>query len=241
MKTLIVSGCSYTNYRYDTWGEHLSKYFKKYKNLGKPGSGPKFSYLQIIDYIYSQNKKDLSDHTIIVQWSSLKRHDLVTIVNPNNFGGQVDNNSNFDENFIHKFFSVEEKAIDLINYIDHLTLLSHKYKFQLYMFYMLEPWIENFAGEPSTSDLFKQYEYKIEQFQKSKSFKILKDLYSKKCWIKPSLESFSLGNEMRGDHHTTKLKCGKIIIDSHPTTEQHEKYTKVILDTLQHKPYLKFL
>jgi hypothetical protein len=239
MKTLIVSGCSYTNYRYDTWGEHLSKYFKKYKNLGKPGSGPKFSYLQIIDYIYSQNKKDLSDHTIIVQWSSLKRHDLVTLVEPYLFGGQIDNNSNFDDEFIHKFFSIEEKAIDLINFIDHLILLSFKYKFQLYMFYMFEPWIGDFAGEPVSPELFEPYKYKLDQFRNSKSFKILKDLYYDEYWIKPSLESFALANEMRGAHHTVEHRNGyEIIPDSHPTTEQHKLYTELIVDKLQLKKIL---
>ena len=63
--------------------------------------------------------------------------------------------------------------------------------------------------------------------------KILKDLYNDEYWIKPSLESFALENEMRGAHHTTKLKCGEIIIDSHPTTEQHKLYTELIVDKLQ--------
>lgn len=236
MKVLVTSGCSYTNYRYDTWSDHLSKYFNRYTNLGMSGSGPKFSYLQIIDYIYRQNKKDLSDHTIIVQWSSLKRHDLITLGELSFFEGQVESNSNFDDEFIHKFFSIEEKAIDLINFIDHLILLSFKYKFQLYMLYMLEPWIGDFAGEPVNPQLFEPYKYKLDQFKNSKSFKILKDLYYDEYWIKPSLESFALANEMRGPHHTDTVEHRneyEIIPDSHPTTEQHKLYTELIVDKLQ--------
>jgi|TARA_R110000850_G_scaffold266917_1_gene397617 hypothetical protein len=217
MKKLITSGCSYTQYRYKTWADHLSKYFDEFKNLGEAGSGQKFSYIAITDYINLNKNKDLSNHTFIIQWSSLLRHDLIKVRSTYQHLGQIDNNENFNKEYINKYFSVEGNAIELVNYIDHLNLLSDKYKFKLYMFYMFEPWIDYFAGEPTGYSLPILRKKTIE-FLSSQSCKILKHYASKEYWINPSLERFSLDNEMR--------KKGD---DDHPTTEQHKKYANMIL------------
>ena len=58
---------------------------------------------------------------------------------------------------------------------------------------------------------------KTMEFLSSNSCKILKHYASKEYWINPSLERFSLDNEMR--------KKGD---DDHPTTEQHKLYSELI-------------
>jgi len=219
MKTLVTAGCSYTKYNYKTWADYLSEDYDRFFNFGMPGSCPKYAYLKILKYI--DNYKENLEHTdIIIQWSSLIRHFMLNSEVPY---GQIDNNPDFDDYFISYYFNIEEKAIDLLNYVDHITLLSEKYNFKLSMFFMFEPWVLNHAGEPSGTRpiLNKQ----IKNYKKSDVFNILRNIYNNKHWISPSLEMYALKNERRGPYH--KNKRGDV--DTHPTTSQHRMYVQHII------------
>ena len=221
MKILVTTGCSYTHYRYYTWADYLSKGYDKFFNLGMAGSSIKFSYIKVLDYIRA-NKDTLNNTDIFIQWTSLKRHYLINEDPPK---GQIDNNADFNEEFIKNYFDIEDKAIELYNYIEHLILLSEKYKFRIKMFYMFEPWIGDYAGEPTNTSIILHETTK--KYLESSICTTLKNLYSKEYWITPSLESFSLKNEKRGPEHRYPPEHGGGI-DEHPTTEQHRMFSEHI-------------
>ncbi len=222
MKTLITTGCSYTSYAYDTWATYLGKSYDSHFNFGRAGSGPRYSHTTICDYLRFNYNKDY-EYTFIIQWSSLLRVDYRTKNKGTlgsdgvywSAGGQVNNNGNFDNNYIKKYFNVIDTASDLLQYIEHLILLSKHYNFKLYMLYMFEPWIENFFGEPChVGSLIKQYK----EFSNSRYCNELKNIYDTEYFIRPSIEKFCLENEERDFN-----------IDFHPTTNQHKNYADIIL------------
>lgn len=221
MKTLITSGCSYTSYNYKTWADYLGDNFDKSINYGLPGSGPRYSFNKIFDFLKFSYNRD-NEYTIIIQWSSLIRVDyrlnkksLLSSDTEWSAGGQINNNSNFNKEYINKYFNVVDRAADLLQYIEHLTLLSKEYNFKLYMLYMLEPWADKLLGEPCyIGQLTKFYT----SFRSSKYFNELKKLYNTDFFISPSIEKFCLENEERDFN-----------VDLHPTTKQHEKYANMIL------------
>lgn len=225
MKTLITTGCSYTKYNYDTWADYLGKTYDSHLNLGEAGSGPRYSHTKICDYLRFNFNKDY-EYTFIIQWSSLLRVDyrvnskevLGSSSDRWSSGGQVNNNSNFDNDYINKYFNIVDRASDLLGYIEHLILLSQHYNFKLYMLYMFEPWIGKVLGEPcNIGELSRQYG----KFYNSRYFNELKDIYSTDYFIRPSIEKFCLENEERDFN-----------IDLHPTTNQHEKYANMILKNI---------
>ena len=50
---LLVSGCSYTQYFYPTWSDWLGEHFNEYINLGMSGTGARYSYLKILNFLNS--------------------------------------------------------------------------------------------------------------------------------------------------------------------------------------------
>ena len=104
MKKLLTTGCSYTSYYYPTWADWLGVYFDKHINLGVSGSGPRYSYTALNDF-FRYKKNNPKDYIVIVQWSSLLRHDKR---NPETghwyWGGQIDNNINYNEDYLKKFY-----------------------------------------------------------------------------------------------------------------------------------------
>ena len=222
MKTLITSGCSYTSYNYKTWADYLGENYDKHLNLGKAGSGPRYSHNKICDYLRFDYNKD-HEYTFIIQWSSLIRVDFrkndsnkISTLDKWSLGGQVNNNDNFNPAYIKKYFNIIDRASDLLMFIEHIILLSKHYNFKLYMLYMFEPWLGNLLGEPcGIGSLTKHFK----SFNKSKYKKELEKLYFTDYFIQPSIETFCCNNEERD-----------FSIESHPTTNQHKKYADMIVE-----------
>ena len=232
---LIVSGCSYTEYLYPTWGDWLGEHFDTFHNLGVTGSGPKYTYLAIADF-FKYNKVNPKEYIVIAQWSSLLRRDIRSKTDDGWLhGGQIDNNSNYSKDYLKKYFHPLDTANDLVHYIDHLILLSEKLGFKLYMTYMFEPWIDNFLGEPVYSTIDKN---EIKDTLRSKYMISLKEISKSKYWINPSIESFSLDNPSR---HIIKTTInGKPSRDHHPSPFTHFLYAWQISKLLKIKLNKKY-
>ena len=232
---LLVSGCSYTQYLYPTWSDWLGEHFDEYVNLGMSGTGARYSYLKILNFLNSPNINP-SEYIVIVQWSSLLRHDYRR--NPNNNwsgGGQIDNNELYDEKYLKEYFNPLDKLNDLVYYIDHLVLLSKKLKFKLLMTYMFEPWIQDFLGEPVFHKINKEH---IKNIKQSSYLKILKEHTEKSYWINPSIERYSLDNPPR--HLIKSTYENGPQREHHPSPYQHWLYSKVVAQKLRKKMNVKY-
>ena len=104
MTTLLTTGCSYTKHSSPTWDLWLTPYFDKYVPLGKSGSGMRYSYIKIKDYFKYNKEIDPKNHTVIVQWSSLIRHDIRDIDHHWKCAGQIDNNPYFNKSYMNPCF-----------------------------------------------------------------------------------------------------------------------------------------
>ena len=213
--TLIATGCSYTNYTWKTWADHLGDYFPIYKNLGQSGSGPRYSWMRIQRYLkYQANYSTMESTVIAVQWSSLLRNYMYILNQEGRYcwpgGGQVNNNIHYSKDYLDNYFDLVDKALDLEFFIENLILASEKYKFRLVMFYMLEPWIKDFGGEPTGGNGHLNVRDKINEFYKTPYPKRLEDLYNSKYWVKPSIELFTAEvpdpNKDPNDHHPSPLQ-----------------------------------
>ena len=183
MKKLLTSGCSYTDYYYPTWAAWLGQNFEQYQNLAIEGTGPRYSYTVINDY-FKYKKCNPKEHIVIVQWSSLLRHDIRKSTEFDwVLGGQIDNNEYYDELYLEKYYNSIDVASDLVKYIDHLILLSKKLGFKLLMTYMFEPWIDNYLGEPvSSTEIVRR---NIKDLKNSKYLKSLEEFTKTEYWINP--------------------------------------------------------
>lgn len=235
LNTLLVSGCSYTSHNYPSWADWLQDSFDRYINLGFSGTGPRYSFLRISDYFKYHIKDDPKNYTVIVQWSSLLRHDF-RVINPGDpengtwsSGGQIDNNIWFDQKFLNKYYLPIDKANDLIYYIEHLEMLSEKLGFKLYMCYMFEPWVEDFLGEPTHHQIRKD---KVISYKRSIYQKTLKELYNKKYWVTPSIEKYSWNIKDALQPVANLPTDQSLIPDHHPSPYQHWCYANYIAKKL---------
>lgn len=225
MTTLLTTGCSYTTHSSPTWDLWLTPYFDNYVPLGKSGSGMRYSYIKIKDYFKYNKEIDPKNHTVIVQWSSLIRHDIRDIDHHWKCAGQIDNNAYFNKSYINNYYSLVDSTNDFIHYVDSLTLLSKDLGFKLCMFYMFEPWLEDLLGEPCchAPNIDKQ----IQQWKKSKYYTSLCETENSSYFLYPSIESHCLSNPKTKPIWGLNAN-GKAIIDEHPTPLQHFSYSKLI-------------
>lgn len=83
MKRLFTFGCSYTYYMWPTWADFLSLEYDYYENWGMTGIGNR-AIAERIAECHAKNQFT-KDDTIVVQWSTILRHDWHNnkpIVNP---------------------------------------------------------------------------------------------------------------------------------------------------------------
>ena len=228
MNTLITSGCSYTQYSYPCWNMWLGQHYDKHIPLGKAGTGPKYSYIRIRDYFKYQNETDPKDHHVIVQWSSLMRHDYRINYFSWSGGGSITNNPLFSDDYQEKHFNLIDSTCDLLYYIESLISLSKELGFKLHMLYMFEPWIEEFFGEPTAFDIQK-INKGYDDWISSEYLKSLKKHYESDYFIPCSIESFCLDNP----------KTEFPVNDSHPSPLQHFKYYIYLSLQLKLRPPLE--
>ena len=73
MKRLYTFGCSFTNYKWPTWADILSKEFEYFENWGRPGAGNSYITNAVVEA--SIKNKFTKDDTIMIMWSSMTRED----------------------------------------------------------------------------------------------------------------------------------------------------------------------
>lgn len=239
MKNLLVSGCSFTQYHYPTWSYWVGQKFDNYVNLGRAGSGHLYSYTQIIDYFKYTPNIDPKEYTVIVEWSSLIRHDIRKEDGDWKTYGQITNTPIFDEEYISKYYSLIGSTCNLVHYIDSLITLSEKLGFKLYMLYMFEPWIGDNYGEPTLCcrpniDLLTP---QIKNWKKSKYYNSMYQISQTDLFISPSIQSFILDDpklkQEKAHWHYHDGKGDKSWnVDHHPTANQHLNYGLYVLDKL---------
>lgn len=247
MSTLITSGCSYTQYQYPCWNMWLGQHYDKHIPLGKAGTGPKYSHIRIRDYFKYQNETDPKDHHVIVQWSSLLRHDYRINYSKWSGGGVITNNPLFSDDYPEKYFNLIDSTCDLLYYIESLISLSKELGFKLHMLYMFEPWIEKFFGEPTASDIQKVNKG-YDDWISSEYLKSLKKHYESDYFIPCSIESFCFDNpketlgsnphDFKSPLHSEELPINPLT-DSHPSPLQHFQYYTYLSSHLKLRPPLE--
>ena len=73
MSTLYTYGCSFTNYSWDTWADHMGKNFDKFINYGKTGAGNQYILHKLTE---SDAKGEISNSdNVAIMWSTAIRYD----------------------------------------------------------------------------------------------------------------------------------------------------------------------
>jgi len=227
-RSLFTFGCSYTGFFWLTWSDFLSPYYKNTYNLGRCGGGNWLNFHNF-SHMVSLGKIKKGD-TVIIQWGSLLRelrmwsnaHYVFCPGNVLNTQGRYDL-----KNYVFKYFNPVQKAYELVSYIENVTTVC-KYKgFNLKMFFMLEPWVGRFLGEPTSYDQIPTSW--ITDLQQSGILRKLKHISeSSEYFLSESIEHFNL--EQQGIDSCYSNLGGfspeKIYIDLHPAPLTHYKFAK---------------
>ncbi len=124
MNRLFVFGCSYTHYLWPTWADLLSVEFDEYQNWGYPGLGNR-AIAERVAEAHLKNKFT-KDDTVIIQWTTLLRHDWHNEkpINSSNPGWQTNGNAFCDKNvrfysrdWYDKFYSERSWTMHTLNHI----------------------------------------------------------------------------------------------------------------------------
>ncbi len=85
MSTLYTYGCSFTNYLWNTWADHMGNNYNKFINYGQTGAGNQYILHKLAEsQAYNEIK---STDTVAILWSTAIRYD-------NWFNGQWDTRGN---------------------------------------------------------------------------------------------------------------------------------------------------
>jgi len=79
MSKLFTFGCSFTNYKWDTWADLLGKNYTTHVQHGRSGAGNFYIYFRVMQEIYSQNINP--EDTVVIMWTSILRYDLYKFQN----------------------------------------------------------------------------------------------------------------------------------------------------------------
>ena len=75
MSTLYTYGCSFTNYLWDTWADHMGKNFDNFVNHGQAGAGNQY-ILHKLTESHARNEISSTD-TVAIMWSTSDRYDYI--------------------------------------------------------------------------------------------------------------------------------------------------------------------
>lgn len=230
MRNLFSFGCSFTSFKYPTYVDYLSPYFDQTYNYGRPGSGNKSIFNKIVRLIYE--KKIKKNDYVTIQWSSLAREDIM-INNGWDSGGLITNSPLFDNHYIQKYFSVNQKGNELLSYIVALLSLLKSEGINFKWFYMLEPWISNVMGEPGEipNELIKKYKEASESGVLEDLKMVVDENYIN------SIESFILNSDIDFREKLTYYYENENHIhgDDHPSPYCHFLFSKYVLNSFDLK------
>lgn len=226
MPNLFGFGCSFTNFKYPTYFDYMSDKFDNAYNFGFPGSGNK-SIFNKICFLLHKNEIKENDY-VTIQWSALAREDLM-IRNKWIGGGLITNTPIFGKEYVENYFSVNQKAHELLSYIITINALLKERKINFKWFYMLEPWVGEMLGEPGEvpDELVQQY---VETFQ-SQIVSEIKNIKDENYL--GSIEGFILDNgflNFRNQPTYYYEDENNIHQDDHPSQYCHYLFSKKILE-----------
>jgi len=149
MSTLYTYGCSFTNYRWDTWADHMGKNYAKFVNYGHVGAGNQYILHKLTE---SHARGEITpDVTVAIMWSGITRYDGWSNGRWQT-GGNIYNNKYYTKDFF--------KYVDLVGFFIRDCSFIHSAKTILdsigcrYIFFSMNP-IDHFSELPRLNYLDK--------------------------------------------------------------------------------------
>lgn len=133
-------GCSFTQHLWPTWADIISLDLGiPFQNWGKTGAGNVAIQSRIVECDFANDLT--TDDLVIVVWTGWNREDRY--IGKWLCGGMIFNNWNYDQNFLEKYWSIENDYIksttaihttfkaykDIIKYHGAITLPEHKLEY----------------------------------------------------------------------------------------------------------------
>lgn len=165
-KRFFSFGCSFTQHLWPTWSDIIALDLGiPFQNWGKTGAGNAAIQSRIVECDFENDFT--SDDLVIVVWTGWNREDR--FVNQWLCGGMIFNNWNYDQNFIDKYWSLENDYIKSTTAI-HTTYRAYKD-------------VIKYHGAITLPEDRLEYNYNYASFLKSKNLdlanKILNNFYQK--------------------------------------------------------------
>ena len=228
---LFCFGCSYTSYRWKSWADYLSNYYESSDICGMGGTGN----IAIFDNVIATMDDIREGDTVVVQWSGLLRDDKFID------GDWISEGDPFispyySNDYLKKYFSIEQKIKEFINYHTVLKNIFKYKKVNYKYFFMLNPLLKFnnifLYGEPLnvgiTLDSLESSLYEIRRYQ-TENFVNNKPLYdtlisivndNNDSYIRESLWEYQSKNQKEDNY----LDDGSV--DYHATSLTHLNYLK---------------
>lgn len=206
VKRLFVFGCSFTNYKWPTWADVLSKSIPnaEYYNFGHRGLGNLFiaSRLSEISARYKFNENDL----VIVMWTSIVREDRY--LKDRWIGsGNIYNQKIYPESFVKEFADINFYLIR-----DHALI-------NLSMGYLKSLACQSLNLFSFSLTNIEGYEIQEKNFSSQ-----CNELYNFNIDDKKILINYFANNKNDKNYHTYDTMTSGVRTDGHPTTYAYYEY-----------------
>lgn len=242
MSTLYTYGCSFTNYGWETWADHMGKNYDKFVNYGQSGAGNQFILHKLVES-HARNEI-LSVDTVAIMWSSTNRYDSL-------YEGEWETRGSvFNSGRPKEFLDM----IDPVGFEIRDCAFIHSAKCILdligcrYVFFSLDniyphaPFQETISSIlPSATEILFQGDYynRVDELRPSAG---IYDIHAGEDW--PTQEQFATGNlndilpEIKAEMcERLNAKNFEEIVDKkmwlcpdfHPTPEMHLEYLDAVL------------
>ena len=162
----IAIGCSFTNYRWDTWADILSAEMPdaEYINLGTSGAGNQYIFTQLSHAITAL---DLTERDFVaIMWSGFYREDRYITGRHNNWvtPGNIFTQDEYSKEFINNFVDVRGYTVRDLALIDTATRVMESADFHAIQMmsipYQLQAYhsgVEGTANDLDMEDLYTAY------------------------------------------------------------------------------------
>lgn len=235
---LVVSGCSFTLWIYETWPDYLKNLLPNtvLHQLAHPGAGNYYIRKSVINHI-TANSLDPADTLVLVMWSGISRRDIEVSRNFIDFnlynkkdtknigtsffissGGELGGwrGSPIVEDYYESLYKMTDKKIHLSNTLDNISMLESFLIHKRIKYYFMS-YTDNFVSKHEwEGDDYSAYYCDPEYCH---------DELINKNWIflddaRTSLYNFAKTAKMLSDD------------DFHPTTEAHELFANRIVSQI---------
>lgn len=244
----IAFGCSYTQYGYPTYADFIGQHFDYRENLGSSGAGNRFIFHKLISSLDALRREGITlteNDLITIQWSGLPREDKIKNgEHEYPCCGYLGSQGEFSEEYINKYFSIEQSFYESINYIVAAKTILDSMDVQYKMFNMMDLTFgesEDFLGEVFYNKLFND-----NNFHTLKEQGYLGELNKVMPGNIESIEGYRLSNTINKEKpYYYSFPNDKGIIEmheeTHPTPESHYEYAKYLssklnFDIMRHNP-----